>query len=283
MGSLQRHIETCNDMASLAGLVPWRIGSARAGCLTAEMARRLRPLRGAFREAGDGLELAAGEGSEARSEALGAVAAHLAAAGVVTLRREAFDVRADPDSEALARLDRGALSPLGVISQGVHVNGRVLRPDGLHLWVGWRSKDKSLAPGKLDNLVAGGVPSGLSPLQTLLKEAAEEASMPPALAAKARRVSRVSYRMADRPGVRRDVLHCFDLDLPEDFTPVPADGETERFELWPIGRVLRTVRETSDVKFNVNLVLIDLFLREGLVDPRGEEGKRLRAGLDPGP
>ena len=34
---------------------------------------------------------------------------------------------------------------------------------------------------------------------------------------------------------------------------------------------------------NVNLVLIDLFLREGLVDPGSEEGRRLRAGLDPGP
>ena len=107
--------------------------------------------------------------------------------------------------------------------------------------------------------------------------------MPPALAARARQVSRVSYRMVDGPGIRRDVLHCFDLDLPEDFTPVPADGEVERFELWPAERVLRTVRETSDVKFNVNLVLIDLFLREGLVDPHSAEGERLRAGLDPGP
>ena len=283
MGSLQRHIGTCNDVAASAGLVPWRIGSARVGWLTAEMARRLRPLRGAFRSGDDGLELAAGDDAEARSRALNEVAAHLAAAGVVALRREAFDVRAEPDSEALARLDRGALSPLGVISQGVHVNGRVRRSDGLHLWVGWRSKDKSVAPGKLDNLVAGGVPSGLSPAQTLLKEAAEEASMPPALAARARQVSRVSYRMADGPGIRRDVLHCFDLDLPEDFTPVPADGEVERFELWPAERVLRTVRETSDVKFNVNLVLIDLFLREGLVDPHSAEGERLRAGLDPGP
>jgi 8-oxo-dGTP pyrophosphatase MutT (NUDIX family) len=229
------------------------------------------------------LELVADEDAEARSKALEGVAAHLAAAGIVALRREAFDVRAAPDSEALARLDRGALSPLGVTSQGVHVNGRVQRPDGLHLWVGWRSKDKSVAPGKLDNLVAGGVPSGLSPMQTLLKEAAEEASMPPALAARARHVSRVSYRMGDRPGVRRDVLHCFDLDLPEDFTPAPADGEMERFELWPVGRVLEAVRDTPDVKFNVNLVLIDLFLREGLVDPRSEEGRRLRAGLDPGP
>ena len=283
MGSLQRHIDTCNDLASLAGLTPWRIGPARVGWLTAEMAQRLRPLRGAFRPGGDGLELAADEEFEARSKALGEVAGHLAAAGVVTLRREAFDVRAGPDSEPLARLDRGALSPLGVISQGVHVNGRVRRPDGLHLWVGWRSKDKSVAPGKLDNLVAGGVPSGLSPTQTLLKEAAEEASMPPALAARARQVSRVSYRMSDGPGIRRDVLHCFDLDLPEDFAPKPADDEVERFELWPAERVLRTVRETSDVKFNVNLVLIDLFLREGLVDPEGEEGRRLRGGLDPGP
>jgi 8-oxo-dGTP pyrophosphatase MutT (NUDIX family) len=282
MGPLQRHVETCNDMASLAGLVPWRIGPETVGWLTADVARRLRALRGAFRSNDDGLELIAGSDAEARSGALNEVAAHLATAGVVSLRREMFDVRADPASEVLARLDRGALSPLGVISQGVHVNGRVRRPDGLHLWVGWRSKDKSVAPGKLDNLVAGGVPSGLSPMQTLLKEAAEEASMPPALAAQARQVSRVSYRMADGPGVRRDVLHCFDLDLPGDFVPVPADDEVERFGLWPAERLLRTVRETSDVKFNVNLVLIDLFLREGLVDPRSEEGRRLRAGLDPG-
>jgi 8-oxo-dGTP pyrophosphatase MutT (NUDIX family) len=283
MGSLQRHIETCNDLASLAGLTPWRIGPARVGWLTAEMVQRLRPLRGAFRPVGGELELVADGGVEARSKALGDVVGHLAAAGVVVLRREAFDVRAAPGSEVLARLDRGALSPLGVISQGAHMNGRVRRPDGLHLWVGWRSKDKSVAPGKLDNLVAGGVPSGLSPTQTLLKEAAEEASMPPATAARARQVSRVSYRMSDGPGIRRDVLHCFDLNLPEDFTPVPADGEMERFELWPISRVLETVQGTSNVKFNVNLVLIDLFLREGLVDPRSEEGQRLRAGLDPGP
>lgn len=283
MGLLQRHVENCNDMASLAGLVPWRIGPAPIGWLTADVAQRLRSFRGGFIPVADGLELDAGDGAGARSEALAKAAAHLATAGIVSLRREIFDVRADPASEVLARLDRGALSTLGVISQGVHVNGRVRRSDGLHLWVGWRARNKGVAPGKLDNLVAGGVPAGLSPMQTLLKEAAEEASMPPALAARARQVSRVSYRMADGPGVRRDVLHCFDLDLPEDFVPVPADGEVERFELWPAERLLRTVQDTTDVKFNVNLVLIDFFLREGLVDPGGEEGKRLRAGLDPGP
>ena len=283
MPPLQRHVEMCNDATDLRGLVPWRIGPARVGWVTEDVARGLRSLRGAFHAGGDGLELVSDDGVEARSKALERVVAHLATTGLVSPRGEAFDVRAEPDSEPLARLDRGALSPLGVISQGVHVNGRVRRPDGLHLWVGWRSKDKNVAPGKLDNLVAGGVPAGLTPMQTLLKEAAEEASMPPDLAARARRVSRVSYRMTDGPGIRRDVLHCFDLDVPEDFTPVPGDDEVERYELWPAGRVLEAVRDTSEVKFNVNLVLIDLFLREGLVDPAGEEGRRLRAGLDPGP
>jgi hypothetical protein len=37
------------------------------------------------------------------------------------------------------------------------------------------------------------------------------------------------------------------------------------------------VRGTDDFKFNVNLVMIDLFLREGLVG--GREAGELRAGL----
>ena len=56
----------------------------------------------------------------------------------------------------------------------------------------------------------------------------------------------------------------------------------ERFEFWPATRLLETVRDTDRVKFNVNLVLIDLFLREGLIDPASAEGRALRAGLDQG-
>jgi hypothetical protein len=65
-------------------------------------------------------------------------------------------------------------------------------------------------------------------------------------------------------GLRRDVLHCYDLMLPADFLPRPADGEVDAFELWPLARVVETVRTTNDFKFNVNLVLIDLFGRLGL-------------------
>ena len=70
----------------------------------------------------------------------------------------------------------------------------------------------------------------------------------------------------ERPeGLRRDLLHCYDLELPESFVPSAADGEVECFSLWPIARVLAVVRDTDDFKFNVNLVLIDLFRRNGVV------------------
>ena len=49
------------------------------------------------------------------------------------------------------------------------------------------------------------------------------------------------------------------------FSPQAADGEVEAFELWPIARVMQTVRDTDEFKFNVNLVLIDLFRRQGLI------------------
>ena len=97
----------------------------------------------------------------------------------------------------------------------------------------------------MDHLVAGGIPAGLSPAQTLVKEAAEEAAVPEALAATARRVGMVRYAMERPEGLRRDRLHCYDLALPEDFSPRAADGEVESFELWPIERALEAVRRPT--------------------------------------
>jgi thiamine pyrophosphokinase len=87
--------------------------------------------------------------------------------------------------------------------------------------------------------------------------------------------------MANEEGLRRDVLHCYDLELPEGVIPRPQDDEVERFELVPAETMLRTVLEGGPVKFNVNLVLADFFLRHGLLSAlTPAEVARLRAGLD---
>jgi 8-oxo-dGTP pyrophosphatase MutT (NUDIX family) len=278
MDPFARHIAACNNLPSPAGYLPLRIGEDRVGWLEPEAARALTFLPKSVHFGPEGVSLAAGvRGVAARSAALAEIARTLARSGFGRIRGEEFDVRAHPAGPVLATVDRGVLPALGIMSQGVHMNGLVRRADGLHLWVGWRAKDKSVAPGQMDNVVAGGIPAGLTPERCLAKEAEEEASLPAELALKARPVGQVSYIMRTEEGMRRDLLHLYDLDMPEDVIPRPNDDEVERFELWPIGQVLEAVRDTERVKFNVNLVLLDLFLREGLVqDPDGS----LRAGLD---
>jgi 8-oxo-dGTP pyrophosphatase MutT (NUDIX family) len=269
LGGYQRHIRACNNARLPGERLEFRIGDVQVGWVKPAFAARLAEFP-QVRTALGGVTLT-------DAAALPAISRSLSDAGCYRWRREAFDIRAEPDGPVLAQLDRGALPSFGVLAVGVHVNGLVRRADGLHVWIARRAADKLLDPGKLDHIVAGGVPAGLSPAETLVKEAAEEAAIPEALAARAVRVAVIGYAMERPEGLRRDLLHCYDLELPEDFCPHAADGEVEAFELWPIARVMRTVRDTDDFKFNVNLVLIDLFLRLGMIG-REEEGG-LRGGL----
>jgi 8-oxo-dGTP pyrophosphatase MutT (NUDIX family) len=276
-----RHVRACNAVPDEGRLLPFRIGPSPVGWLRPEAARVLTFFPQFVHFDADGVALARRlRSAPARSAALAELAQALVRAGLTPrLRGELYDVRAEPGGAVLAHLDRGAVPSFGVRAEGVHVNGLVRRADGLSVWVARRARDKAIAPGKLDHIVAGGVPAGLTPEQTLIKEAFEEAAIPPELAAGARKVAGIAYAMQVQDGLRVDLLHCFDLDLPADFTPTPNDDEVEAFELMPIEAVFARVRDTDDFKFNVNLVLIDLFLRHGLIDPASAEGRRLGQAL----
>jgi hypothetical protein len=275
MNLFMRHIAACTNAVLPGDRVALRLGSHAdpVGWVGPAAAGTVRRFEGVA-ETLDGLTLA-------DPAALQDLARALVAAGHGRWRREAFDVRSEPDGPVLAEVDRGLLPVLGIQAQGVHVNGLVRRADGLHLWVAVRAANKALDPNKLDHIVAGGVPAGLSPWATLIKEAGEEASIPPDLAARAVPVGRIGYAMERGEGLRRDLLHCYDLDLPDSFVPHPADGEVARFELWPVAHALELVRDSDSFKFNVNLVLIDLFLRLGLIV--GAEAAESRTALEPAP
>ena len=266
---LTRHISACNNAVLPGERRRLRLGPAQIGWVRHEVAQHLLGFGAA--EADDALVVP-------DANMLARAAEALAAEGAYHWRDEAFDVRAVPDGPVLAQLDRGALPLFGILAWGVHVNGLVQRSDSLHLWIARRAADKLLDPGKLDHLVAGGVAARMTLEGTLAKEAQEEAGMPPALASQARRVATISYAMERPEGLRRDVLACYDLALPAEFQPRALDGEVALFELWPMDEVLDRVRRTDEFKFNVNLVLIDLFLRLGVLPE--PEAAALRAALD---
>jgi 8-oxo-dGTP pyrophosphatase MutT (NUDIX family) len=253
---LQRHIDACNTARLPGTRLPFHLGAHHVGYVTPEFAEVLHSLAEITRTPA-GITL-----REPNSLAL--LARDAAEPGGYPIRGEEFDVRASTDGESLATIDRGALPSFGLIAEGVHLNGLVQRADGLHLWVARRAATKLLDPGKLDHLAAGGISAGMGAFDTLVKEAAEEAAIPAELMQHARRVAQISYAMERPEGLRRDRLQCYDLVLPEDFMPRAEDGEVESFELWPIARAVESVARTDDFKFNVSLVLVDLFQRLGL-------------------
>jgi 8-oxo-dGTP pyrophosphatase MutT (NUDIX family) len=270
MQSLLRHIQACNNATLPGGRIPLIVAGHRVGWLKPKLAEVLIAL--GARQVEDAVALD-------DPAALPTLGRGLAALGAYQWRNEAFDVRND-DGAVLTQIDRGALPLLGLRAEGVHLNGLVARADGLHVWLGRRAADKLMDPGKLDHIVAGGIPAGLDMSQTLTKEAAEEAGLSAPLIAAATYHGPIAYTMERPEGLRRDLLHCYDLVLPEGVIPQPVDGEVASFELWPVAAVLDAVRRTDDFKFNVSLVLIDLFLRQGLVmEP---EASQLRAALAAG-
>jgi hypothetical protein len=269
-----RHLRLCRNAVLPGSRLPFRIGADAVGWLRPDFAAALSRTAALAPDADGGITLPA-----ARAADLPAIAESLGREGLYALRGEAFDVRLGDETPPLTTIDRGAVPSFGITSRGVHCNGLVHRPDGLHIWVARRAASKLLDPGKLDHIVAGGISAGMGPADTLLKEAGEEAAVPLALAAQARPVARIRYDMERAEGLRRDLLYCYDLDLPEDFTPRPSDGEVETFALWPIGRAVEAVRDGDSFKFNVSLVLIDLFLRQGLIAP-AQGADALRRELD---
>ena len=55
----------------------------------------------------------------------------------------------------------------------------------------------------------------------MVKECGEEAGIPPQLARTARAAGAVSYEALQPAGLKRDVLFCYDLELPTGFIPSP--------------------------------------------------------------
>lgn len=181
-------------------------------------------------------------------------------------RDELYPVVSSFYEPAVLLIERAAASFFGIKAYGVHINGFVRLPDSneIELWVARRSSTKPTWPGRLDHLVAGGQPHGVSLMENVVKECQEEAGISPELARQAKPVGAVSYTSIVPSGLKRDVLFCFDLELPLDFTPVPNDGEVEEFFRLPLQQVADTIAEGEDnFKDNCNLVIIDFLIRHG--------------------
>jgi len=245
------------------------VAAKPVGWVTDDFAQRLKDFPKVFHVYDGSVQMAESlSGFAERSAAMAEVLERLRTEGLIKgWRDEPYPVGTDFYAQPLLQMERAAVPLFGVRAYGVHINGFTGDGPALKLWVAKRSKTKQTAPGKLDHLVAGGQPLGLSLMDNVVKECGEEAGMTPALARTARPAGFVSYVTERLEGLRNDICFVYDIALPAEFRPVNTDGEIEDFYLWPIDQVRERLAATDDFKFNVALVNIDFLVRRGYLSP----------------
>jgi 8-oxo-dGTP pyrophosphatase MutT (NUDIX family) len=278
--SLLDRIEACHRY-DISRYLPFSVGATQIGHMRRDMAQELRRFPSVFRVGASEVRVAEHlDTFDYRSAAIDSVMRELRHEGFIRgWRDELFTIAAQYGSEPLFDLERAGVPLFGVKAYGVHLNGYVKRDGEIWLWVGRRAANRPIEPGKLDHLVAGGLPSGVKPFDNLIKEAAEEASIPKELARRARACGALSYRMELDGCLRDDTLFAYDLELPADFVPKNHDGEIADFRLLPLSEVERLLAETNDFKFNVGLVIIDFLIRHGYLTPERPDYVQLAMGL----
>jgi 8-oxo-dGTP pyrophosphatase MutT (NUDIX family) len=174
-------------------------------------------------------------------------------------------------------IERFALALFGITSQGAHLVAYRNDDSGMKVWISRRSAHLYTSPGMLDTTAAGGVKSGVSPFQTIVEEAYEEASLPEALIRQRAFcrgvVSHMGITGEGFPGekglVTPDVCFVYDIELPEDVVPQPHDDEVNSFTLVAIDD-LKSALLREEFKPDSAAVLVEFLIRHSFITPENE-------------
>ncbi|KAI0882760.1 NUDIX domain-containing protein [Annulohypoxylon maeteangense] len=191
-------------------------------------------------------------------------------------RKSTEDYRIVGAKYPTVQLRRAAAPLFGIACLGVHLTMYVREGDGeFRIWVPRRSRKMNTYPGKLDSTIAGGVAAHESPLECLVHEAAEEASLPESLIReRARACGAITYVGTSDTGpeaglTASGVLYVYDMEVDETVVPKPMDDEVEEFYLWDVRQVKEALLR-DEFKTNCASVMIDFFVRHGIITEENE-------------
>jgi 8-oxo-dGTP pyrophosphatase MutT (NUDIX family) len=204
------------------------------------------------------------------------------------IERELFDLLCGRHSELFAIIGASYIEPVyverfaaalfGLTQRGAHMIAYTFDRTGeMYVWISRRSASLYTYPGMLDSTVAGGVKSGVPPLQTIVEEAGEEASLPEQYVRKHARsrgaISHMSLTGKGFPGeqglVVPDYIYVYDIELPTGMEPRPHDDEVSEFYLLNLPDVCGALLR-DEFKPDSAAVLVDFLIRHGLITPENE-------------
>lgn len=179
----------------------------------------------------------------------------------------------------LALIERAAARFWGTLTFGAHCNGHVADADGrpTHVWIARRAATKATDPGKLDNLVGGGVPQGQTPFEALVREGFEEAGLDAATMQRATPGSVLHFVCDIAEGFMNEHLHTFDLRLDAHVRPVNQDGEVDAWHCMTIAEALDCAAGEA-MTLDAACVTLDFALRHHLLPAQQADTLARRLG-----
>lgn len=210
--------------------IPWFCGATPLGFLSAERAQLLATHLAPCRVQAHRMDWdAAGWTTAARSAALQGALHELRAQGHLNgWRNEEFALCAEGSDVPLLQAERAGFYFLGMRSDAVHVNGFSAEAA---MWVARRSASKTVDPGLLDNLCAGGVAAGERLLPCVRRELHEEAGIRLQAEHQLCFTGTVVVGRVRDGGWHVERLHVYNLLLQPHERPVNRDGEVQEFRL----------------------------------------------------
>jgi 8-oxo-dGTP pyrophosphatase MutT (NUDIX family) len=259
---------TCDALRAVASFdaaahVALLCDGMRVGWLRKSHAQRLLAWPDIFKRDANGVRIAESLAStEARTEAIGGVIKALHEEGAITgWRNERYAVVTAFDAPPLLHIERAAARFFGTMTYAAHANGYCGKGAACEMWLARRAATKPIDPGMLDNLVGGGMSAGIPPLQTIIREAWEEAGIPEPLARNAVAAGSISLLREVPEGVQSEVIFVHDLELPREFQPHNEDGEVAEFRRVQISEVIGMLSGDADFTLDARLVVMSFLER----------------------
>lgn len=172
-------------------------------------------------------------------------------------RDEKYSVQ-DLSGSPLFALERSAFRPLGFLSHAIHLNAWLEREGERYYWIGKRSSTKAVAPNKLDTTAGGGIAAGETAHTAMVRESFEEAGVPTHWTQALNENGQVFSLRPVHRGLHREILHLYDIRLPENFTPQNKDGEVAEFILMNDNQIAQAVINEQFMEDSALTLLINI-------------------------
>ncbi|KAG8158982.1 hypothetical protein KVR01_011425 [Diaporthe batatas] len=185
---------------------------------------------------------------------------------------EDFPLYSDTGEHVLD-MNGSGVDVLGIVNFSVHMIGWVMTAEGIKLWVPRRSGRMSY-PGMLDDTAGGSLPSGVRPIDGIVRECEDKICLDPTYTrANIKSCGTSSFQLcvsdSHLPACQHQVQYLYEIEFREGIRPKIGDGEIGELNLMTVDEVQEAM-SNDEFKLSCNMTYLAFLIRHGYINAENE-------------